>query len=58
MKWMRNVACMEDRRGAHRDLVKKSEGRWLLGGTRPRLGDNVKMDLQKFEWTAWIGLIW
>ena len=46
MRWAGNVACMGERRGAYRVLVRKSEGTRPLG--RPRRGwDYIKMDLQE-----------
>ena len=42
-----------NRRGVHRFLVGKPEGKRPFG--RPRLGweDNIKMDLQEVGWGAW-----
>ena len=47
MRWMRHVAHMGERRGAHRVLMGIPEGKRLLG--RPRHGweDNIKMYLQE-----------
>jgi hypothetical protein len=36
MRWAEHVARMEDRRGAHRVLVGKREGKESIGRTRPR----------------------
>jgi hypothetical protein len=38
---------MEERRGIYRVLVGKPEGKGLLGRTRRRWEDNIKMDLQE-----------
>jgi hypothetical protein len=38
---------MGERRGVHRVLVGKSEGKRPLGRTRRRWEDNIKMDLQE-----------
>jgi hypothetical protein len=38
---------MGERRGACRILVRKSEGKRLLGRPRRRYEDNIKMDLQE-----------
>jgi hypothetical protein len=38
---------MRGRRGANRDLVEKSERKRLLGRSRRRWEDNIKMDLQE-----------
>jgi hypothetical protein len=51
------VARMRDRRGAHRVLVGKSEGRRPLGRQKRRWEDNIKMDLTEVERGAWAGLI-
>jgi hypothetical protein len=45
MRWAGHIACMWERRGAHRDLVGKSEGRKPLGKLRHRWEDNIKMDV-------------
>jgi hypothetical protein len=49
---------MGEGRGAYRDLVGRPEGRRLLGRSRLRWEDNIKMDLQEVGWGAWTGLIW
>jgi len=41
------VARMEERRGVHRVLVEKPEGKRPLGRPRRRWEDNIKMDLQE-----------
>ena len=40
---------MEERRGVYRVLVGKPKGKRLLGRTRRRWEDNIKMDLQEVE---------
>jgi len=45
-----------DRRGAYRDLVGRSEVKKPLGIRWWE--DIIKIDLQKFGWGAWAGLIW
>ena len=47
MRWMGNVACMGERRGAYRVLVGKPKGKRLLGRPRRRWEDNIKMALQE-----------
>ena len=47
MRWARHVARMGDRRGIHRILVGKPEGKRPPGRPRRRLKNNSKMDLQK-----------
>jgi hypothetical protein len=49
---------MGERRGAHRALVGKPEGRRPLGRPRRRWEDNIKMDLREVGWegTDWIDL--
>jgi len=38
---------MGERKGVHRVLVGKSEGKRPLGRARPRWDDNIMMDLQE-----------
>jgi hypothetical protein len=45
LTWQDTVACMGERRGAYRVLVGKPEGRRLLGRTRRRWENNIKMYL-------------
>jgi hypothetical protein len=45
-------------RGAYKVLVGKREDKRLLGRPRRRLNDNIKMDIQKVIWWAWIRFIW
>ena len=47
MRWARHVARMGDRRGIHRILVGKPEGKRPPGRPRRRLKNNSKMDLQE-----------
>jgi hypothetical protein len=49
---------MEEGRGAYRILVRRPEGRRLLGRPRLRWEDNIKMYLQEVGWGVWTGLIW
>jgi hypothetical protein len=57
MRWVGHVARMGEKRGAHRILVGRPEGRRLLGRHRRRWKDNIKMDLQEVGWgTDWIEL--
>jgi len=58
MRWMGHVACMEERRGAYRVWVGKSEGTRPLGRTRHRWDDNIKMDLHEVECGACTGSSW
>jgi hypothetical protein len=45
-----HVARMGERRGVYRVLVGKLEGKRLLGRSRHRWEDNIKMDLQELGW--------
>jgi len=45
-----HVARMGERRGVYRVLVGKSEGNRLLGRSRRRWEDNIKMYLQEVGW--------
>ena len=47
MRWAGHVARMGERRGVHRVLVGKPEGKRQLGRPRRRWEDNIKMDLQE-----------
>jgi hypothetical protein len=46
------------RRGIHRVLVGKPEGKRPLGRRRHRREDNIKMDLQEVGCGAWTGSGW
>jgi hypothetical protein len=56
MRYAGHVAHMGENRGEYMVLVRKPEGKRLLGRPRYRWKDNIKMDLQ--EVGAWTGLIW
>jgi hypothetical protein len=49
---------MGERRGVYRVLVRKTEGKRLLGRHRLRWEDNIEMDLQEMGWgdMDWIDL--
>ena len=47
MRWAGHVARMGEKRGVHRVLVGKPEGKRPLGRPRRRWEDNIKMDLQE-----------
>ena len=47
MRWAEHVACMGERRGLYRVLVRKPEGMRSLGRPRRRWENNIKMDLQE-----------
>jgi len=49
---------VRERRGVHRILVGKPEGKRPLGKLWCRREDNIKMDLQEVGWGAWTGLSW
>ena len=53
MRWAGHVAGMSEKRG-----VRKPEGKRLLGRTRRRWVDNIRMDLQEVGcgYMDWIGL--
>jgi len=52
MRWAGNIACMGERRGVHRVLVGKPEGKGPLGSPMRRWKDNIKMDLQEVR--CWV----
>ena len=47
MRWAGHVPRMGERRGVHRFLVGKPEGKRPLGRPRRRWEDNIKMDLHE-----------
>ena len=47
-----------DRRGVYRVVVGIPNGKGSLGKPRSRQESNIKMDLQKVGFVAWIGLLW
>jgi len=47
MRWAGHVGHMGERRGIHRVLVGKPEGKWPLGIPRHRWDDNIKMARQE-----------
>jgi hypothetical protein len=47
MRWAGHVARMGERRGVHRVLVGKPEGRRTFGRRGHRWEDNIKVDLQE-----------
>jgi hypothetical protein len=46
-----------ERRRVYRALVRKPEGKRLLGRPMCRWKDNIKLDLQEVRCGAWTGLI-
>jgi hypothetical protein len=53
-----NVATIGEKRNANRILMTKPGGKRLLGRTRRRCVDNIKMDLREIGWghMDWIDL--
>ena len=47
LRWAGHVARTEERRGVHKVLVGKPEGKRPLGRPRRRWEDNIKMDFQE-----------
>jgi hypothetical protein len=47
MRWVEHVTRMEENRNAYRLLVGKPEGKRLLGRTRCRWVNNIRMDLRE-----------
>jgi hypothetical protein len=58
MRLAGHVARIREKRNAYRLLVGKPEGKSLLGRTRSRWVDNIRMDLIEVGWgdVDWIGL--
>jgi hypothetical protein len=59
MRWAGHVARMGRRGTCYRLLVRKPEGKVLLGRPRRRWIDNIKMDLLEIGLSAvdWIGVV-
>jgi len=56
-RWAGHVACIGERRGAYRVLVKKCEGNRPLGSPRLRW-ENDGLPGSEMGGGAWTGLIW
>jgi hypothetical protein len=58
MRWAGHVALMEEKRNAHRLLVRKPEANRPLGRPRRRWVHNIRLDLAEVGWgdVDWIGL--
>jgi hypothetical protein len=58
MRWAGHVAFMEERRGVHRVLVRRSEGKRPLERPMHRWEDNIKIDLREtgIDGANWINL--
>jgi hypothetical protein len=57
-EWAGHMACMGDRRGPYRVLVRRPEGKRPLGITTRRCVDNIKIDLQvEWQYMDWIGTV-
>ena len=59
MRWEGHVACMGERRGVYKVLVRKSGGKRPIGRPRHIWEDNIKMDLQEvgcgdMDWIEWM----
>ena len=59
MRWAGHVASMGERRGVHRVLVVKPNGKRPHGRPRRRWEDNIKLDLQEVRCGGmdWIELV-
>jgi len=58
IRWAGYVAGTGEGTGIYRVLLRIPEGDRPLGRPRGRLEDNIKMDLQKWDWGGgWTGLI-
>jgi hypothetical protein len=56
MRWVQNMACMGDRRGAYRALVGRPDGKGPLGRPMHRWEDNILWIFKKWDGEAWTGL--
>jgi hypothetical protein len=50
MRWVGNVACVEEMKNVCRVVVGKPETKGLLGRCRHGGEDNNKMDIKHVEW--------
>jgi hypothetical protein len=46
MRWAGHVACLGEKRNAHRVFMENPEGKKLQGRPKDRWEDNIKMDLR------------
>ena len=53
MRWAGHAARMEERRGVHKVLVGKPDGKRPLERPRRRWENNIKMDLQEVGRGCW-----
>jgi hypothetical protein len=60
MRWVGHVARTEDRRGVHRILVGRPEGKRQLGRPGRRWENSTEIDSKKVGWRDmdWIDLAW
>ena len=58
VRWAGHVACMGDRRGLYKVLVRRPEGKRLLERPRRRWEDDIKWICMKWDEESWTGLIW
>jgi hypothetical protein len=58
MRCVGHIAHMGKRRGAHRFLRSKPEGKGPFGKRRHRWDDNIKIHHQEVRWGSWTGFIW
>ena len=57
MRWVKHVVRVGERRGIHRVMVVRPEGKGPLVRPRRRWEDNIKMNLQEVGWgMGWIDL--
>jgi hypothetical protein len=58
MSWAVIIARMEERRYVYTLLVRRPEGKRLLGRRRRRWVDDIKLDLVDVGWSGvdWIGV--
>jgi hypothetical protein len=50
MRWVGNVACVEEKKNVRRVVVGKPETKGILGRCRHRGEDNNKMYIKHVEW--------
>jgi hypothetical protein len=51
IRWIRHIACREEKRNEYRVLVAKPEEIRPLGRPRRRWKDNIKMDIREIGWS-------
>jgi len=49
---------MGEKRGVHRDLAGKHDGKRQFGSPRRRWEENIEVNFQEVKWEPWTGFSW